>query len=555
VGDADMPLVKNRSYYVAATDAVLRELADSKSTARNHLIYGDWLSYTGEQNGDWAKVKCRGDTGWLRKSEFSEQRILEVNFIDIGQGDGCHIVTPEDEIILIDAGEGDNMFRFLNWRYNLRGRKVAGVDGVAAGEPGASPPLDIDHVVISHPDSDHYFGFKPVFESRKVSVRNIYHNGIAERPIKPADKNPDLSYPSGDDLGGYVKTADGETYLWDVVASNNQLHALVAQHPTTTKYYLSTLRAAVENNPNVNFTTLNRDSGWLPGFDESQPLRLKVLGPVSERISWGNQTRDTLQKLGNEGVTKNGHSVIIQLQIGRLKMMLGGDLNTEAEDHLFKHYCGTSIEVSKMEKDIGILRAQGSSISDFDRQNLNEKEAELEAIVIKARGHFQADITKACHHGSHHFSESFLKAINAIATVVSSGDDESYAHPRPDALGSFGKYGRGLRPLIFSTELARNTKEFTHIWQYFEQLKNYEAQLAAATTTAEKARLTKAMQEKKDRNVAVYGMITLRTNGEKVVMAQKLEVSGGNDNKWDIHEFWFNPLTAEMEYIVSAKHD
>jgi beta-lactamase superfamily II metal-dependent hydrolase len=545
-----MPLVMNRSYYLAVTDAVLRASADSTSAPRNHLIYGDWLKYLGEQDGNWAKVKCRGDTGWLRQSEFSEQRALEVNFVDIGQGDGCHIVTPDDKIVLVDAGEGENMFRFLSWRYNLRDRKVAGVDGATAGEP-----LPIDHVVISHPDSDHYFGFKPLLESRKVRVQNIYHNGIAERPIKPADKDPELWYPAGDDLGGYVKTAEGETYLWDVVASNSQMHALVAQHPTTNKFFLATMRAAVGNNPNIVFTALNRESNWLPGFDESQALRLKVLGPVSERISFGNQTRNALQKLGNEGVTKNGHSVILQLQIGRLKVMLGGDLNTESEDHLFRHYCATPIKVSELEKDIGILRAQGDSISDADRQDLNEKAAELEAIVVKARGHFQADITKACHHGSHHFSESFLRAINAIVTVVSSGDDESYAHPRPDALGSFGKYGRGLRPLIFSTELARNTKEFTHIWKYFEELKEYEAKLAAATTAAEKAKLTKAMQERKDRNVAVYGMITLRTNGEKVVMAQKLEVPGGNDNKWDIHEFWFNPLTSELEYIVSAKHD
>ena len=550
-----MPLVKSRSYYISVTDAVLREAADSQAAARNHLIFGDWLRYEGEETTDWARVKCRGDQGWLKKSQFSENRVLEVNFIDIGQGDGCHIVTPDDEIFLIDSGEGDNMFRFLNWRYNLRGRKVAGVDGAVAGQPGVGSPLAIHHAVISHPDSDHYHGFKPLFASPKIQIQNIYHNGIAERPIKAADKVPGLSYPSGDDLGGYVKTADGDTYLWDVVASNSQLHALVDQHKTTTKFYLSTLCAAVENNPAVKFTTLNKELAYVPGFGEDQALTLKLLGPVTERITWGNQTRDALLKLGNEGVTKNGHSVIIQLQFGRLKVMLGGDLNTESEDYLFKQYCGTQHDVSQLEKDIGILRAQGGSLSDADRQELQEMEAELETIIVKARGHFHADITKACHHGSHHFSESFLKAINAIVTVVSSGDDESYAHPRPDALGSFGKYGRGVRPLIFSTELARNTREFTQVWQYFEQLKAYETALAAAATAAEKTRLTRQMQEKKDRNVAVYGMITLRTNGEKVVMAQKLEVSGGNDNKWDIHELWFNPLTGELEYIVSAKHD
>ena len=132
--------------------------------------------------------------------------------------------------------------------------------------------------------------------------------------------------------------------------------------------------------------------------------------------------------------------------------------------------------------------------------------------------------------------------------MISSGDNENYSHPRPDALGSFGKYSRGIRPLIFSTELARSTREFTPIFEYYEQLKAFEAQITAATTQQEKDRLTKAMQEKKDRNVVVYGMITLRTNGEKTVFAQKLEVSGGNDKKWDIHELSYNDKTQAFEF-------
>ena len=140
-------------------------------------------------------------------------------------------------------------------------------------------------------------------------------------------------------------------------------------------------------------------------------------------------------------------------------------------------------------------------------------------------------------------------------SVISSGDEESYAHPRPDALGAFGKYGRGIRPLIFSTELARSTKEFTHIFEYFEELKAFDARIAAATTTAEKNRIKREMQERKDKNVVVYGMITLRTDGKKVVLAQKLEIAGGEDNKWDIHELRFNENLGEFAYVLaSEKH-
>jgi hypothetical protein len=77
--------------------------------------------------------------------------------------------------------------------------------------------------------------------------------------------------------------------------------------------------------------------------------------------------------------------------------------------------------------------------------------------------------------------------------------------------------------------------------------------MKAATSNKEKKKLEKEIQERKDRNVAVYGMITLRTDGEKVVLAQKLEIPGGKDNKWDIHELYFNKDRGEFEYQLAVK--
>ena len=55
-------------------------------------------------------------------------------------------------------------------------------------------------------------------------------------------------------------------------------------------------------------------------------------------------------------------------------------------------------------------------------------------------------------------------AMAARATVISSGDNEDYAHPRARVLGASARYGRESRapggellpPLIYSTELARS---------------------------------------------------------------------------------------------------
>ena len=61
------------------------------------------------------------------------------------------------------------------------------------------------------------------------------------------------------------------------------------------------------------------------------------------------------------------------------------------------------------------------------------------------------------------------------------------------------------------------------------------------------------MQERKDRNVVVYGMITLRTDGEKVIIAQKIEAPTRKSEKQDIHELRYNEDTNKFDYLSSAK--
>lgn len=116
-----------------------------------------------------------------------------------------------------------------------------------------------------------------------------------------------------------------------------------------------------------------------------------------------------------------------------------------------------------------------------------------------------------------------------MATVVSSGDNETHTHPRPDTLGAIGKHSRGKRPLIFSTELARSSKEkldikesdLEKISQLFREKEN--------ATPKRKKEINKEINQVKaniERNVAVYGMIALRTDGKKIIIAQKKEQKG-----------------------------
>lgn len=556
-----MTFVKNKSYYISQPSVVMYKTnKEDRNAEVNHLILGDWVRYLGPIRGAWCKIYSRGDEGWIRKKELSNQRVLEVNFLDIGQGDSVHMVTPDDRAILIDAGKTTNLYRFLQWRYNLRNRKVAGTGGISTSDPLAKKPIMFEAAVISHPDKDHYYGFEKIFADRKISFKNIYHNGIVERPVTKADKDKVKNIDNVkyyDDLGRYVLDGgrNDPKFIYDLVHSDAEMKALLKKHKTTRKNYISTLVELVDNpaNVSVKFTSLSKNKGHVPGFEAGKDLEIELLGPITEKRSIENKERECLRKLGGEGVTKNGHSVVMKVKIGKLSVLLGGDLNTESEDFIFKHYCQTDKTVSKIEKRIHELNHKSSARTVEEAEELNLLNATIEALILKLRKDFQVDVAKACHHGSHHFSESFLRALNALAVVISSGDEENYSHPRPDALGAFGKYGRGHRPLIFSTEIARSTREFTPLFKYFKKLEDFKARIAAAATKTEKNKITKEMENAKDSNVARYGMITLRTNGEDTILATKLEQEGSPGNKWDIHRLAFNVNSQSFEYVDKTK--
>src|SRR5690606_16749222 len=138
---------------------------------------------------------------------------------------------------------------------------------------------------------------------------------------------------------------------------------------------------------------------------------------------------------------------------------------------------------------------------------------------------------KSCHHGSHDITNEFLQSINPIVTVISSGDEESHCHPRPETLGAIGKSSRGDRHLIFSTELAGSCPEFI-------KLKRKDDENDATNDLDKKADV------RRQRIVSIYGMITVRTDGEKAIISQKLEKERsdrqGNIVKWHIDKLVWN---------------
>jgi beta-lactamase superfamily II metal-dependent hydrolase len=463
--------------YIGFPEATLRATAQPSSATVKKVLWGDWAEVV-ETDGDYRRIHCRNANGWVHYKDLQTDRILEINFIDVGQGDGCFIVTPNDEFILVDAGVGDNMYRFLKWRFNLDYNKFR---------------VPIKHLIISHPDQDHYNGFQYIINSPRFSVENIYHNGIIER--------------AGTESVG-PRDATGK-YLTDIRATHTEAKALLADEANRgNKLYPNLLWDALKVQPGPAITMLEKGSE-IKGYSKRDSVHMNILGPVTEK----KNGKKVLKYFNSAGETKNAHSVIVQLVMGKVKILLGGDLNDTSQEYLAKHYTGYN-------------------------PNHVTTEQERADMIEKGRKVFESDVIKSCHHGSQNFLDDFLSFYNPVATIISSGDNESHTHPRPDTLGAIGKHSRGNRPLIFSTELARSAKEKMTIddKDILELYKLTEKRKVA--TPADKAVLEKqiaAIRYNMERVIAVYGLINVRTDGNKIIIAQKKEERGAGFIIYELH--------------------
>ncbi len=346
----------------------------------NHLIWGDWLEILDEQAG-WYKIHSRNTYGWVHKSWVQAQRLLEINFVDVGQGDGCLVVTPDDRKLLIDAGEKDNLYRFLRWRFGSFKKQV-----------------NFEALIISHPDSDHYAGFgeffKDTYEARHIHFKTIYHNGILEAKKREIEVEED---------GQALKIGA----VAQLIQTRDDLKAALQTSPGGD--YPKLLKAADSSGRVSDICMLKASAGsvsYMPGFEQGRPVEIEVLGPLLEEAAG----QGYLRWFEDAGKTKNGHSVVLRMKYGKARFLLGGDLNQASEELLLSNYAGLALA--------GTLPAGDERI-------------------LPARQFLEAEVAKSCHHGSADTSPAFLQAVNALGSVVSSGDEEPHCHPRPSRSGSW----------------------------------------------------------------------------------------------------------------------
>ncbi|QUL37083.1 hypothetical protein [Erythrobacter sp. JK5] len=450
----------------------------------------------------------------IRSEHVARERPLEIIFVDVGQGDGSILITPErdeaERIIVIDAGEGDHMREFLGKRFG-----------------GYRRDLLFHAAVITHPDKDHYLGFLDIFdtprpagaagspEAKAVRFEKVYHNGIVERP--------DLS--GWAQVGGLVEDpVTGIDYVHDLAVDHADIERIfgapvVIATGGNAKKFPQVVRAALDNGSftrrdgtqgRTEFAMLSTAHGdldaqgrsWLPEFRDGQrSYSIRVLGPVVERDANG---APRLRRLSAYGKTKNGHSVLLKLRFGRFDILFGGDLNTPAEKFLLKHYAGIS-------------RWPSTTIARQD-------------MILAAREVFESSVMKVCHHGAADVTDEFLETVNPAAFVISSGDAEGHVHPRPDLLGRLGRLGRGDSPILLSTELQRSTREREDARLVARLRKDIAAQIERQTK-ARKERIDKAVDQLGGTNVLVDGAIYVKTDGQRLIAAFRIETAS-EKKKW-----------------------
>nr|WP_137677275.1 hypothetical protein [Parerythrobacter lutipelagi] len=530
-----------------------------------HLLWGDWTQVTDDDFiadgtghaldppltsdehdalrdliAGMVPVRVRGVSGYMHPEDLERERLLEVVFVDVGQGDGALLVTPDDKKYVIDAGEGENMYRYLRWRF--RNFEKA--------------HTDFDGLIITHPDMDHYEGFRRLIEDGAVHASHIWHNGVVEQFGTSSDGD---QLTSKDHLLGKRETSAGQSYIVDLCTDDAALSAMLdnrtrwvknsSGRPKKYPDLLETARTSLHENGERRFPDiamlstihgeLSGGRSYLPGFAPANATEceIEIVGPVVEPASDGTPRLRTFGENPapkttsmDSGKTKNGHSVLLRLRYRDVTLLFGGDLNSPAE-------C--------------FLMTQASGGPYVDPKNLDE--AGQAAVRQTVRTRYGADVAKACHHGSADFTDLFLSAINPAATVISSGDEESHAHPRCDTLGAIGLHGRGERPLIFSTELSRSTLEFTkrEDTPWFQAAK-LRGELTAIDDperrAAQEAEIARLEEDEKKTNVTVYGSINLRSDGRKIVLAYMLE-KPSNSRRWDVYPLEMDADAGRLTYL------
>lgn len=467
-----------------------------------HFLWGDRVDVL-EEDGDRSRVRGRHryKTCWIDSAALHGEALLEIYFIDVGQGDGILIVTPERKHMLIDGGyprakqnTGKSAADFVDWKFYA---------------DYGDDTIRLDAMMASHNDLDHYGGLDDLLDLTQdeeldcdhVKIDRFYHAGLSWWKTPQKDRTLGDTHKVGSKHYFTDLLGDRDTAVDQLDAgANPRLQGLWAD------FVGKLTRAEAQDGSATQFERLSDQTGTLPHLAEPG-LVFRVLGPL-EVDAGGKPGLERLS--GGDSQNTNGHSITLRVDYKATRVLLTGDLNRRSQKLLLDGHAGH------------------------------------ESV-------FMADVAKACHHGSDDVSLEFLSRVNPSATVISSGDGEGHDHPRPGIVGASGVTGyltikddQVLTPLVYSTETARSVSmgkptsidvkqaggadfelagnDFANSVMHFEETK--PGAFAPEKKHKEMKRLSVVAGQ-------VYGLVNVRTDGKTIVCATMNE----KDGSWAIKKF------------------
>jgi hypothetical protein len=485
---------------------------DSKSHSEGSATFGDEIKIL-EVNNDWTTVEFVNRYGnWAKgfiKGNFNtrDTGILKFSMVDVQQGDGMVVETPEGKILLIDGGDNKLFARHVAARFKHR-------------KSTAASPLEIEAIIITHGDADHFDGLSEIKRSEDAKEerkrlfaypKRVFHNGLLKRPTKVDDHKL-----SDHEMFGRTGTLVGTEEAAVIDLYDNFLDAPTHAMNKPFNVWRETLKhwQKRKGSPiDIKRLAFGMNEAEIFDFLGEEGITVELQGPFEERTTdpvtgqlvqalpfFHTPPKSAELSLSNgesrmgsisASHTINGHSLAFRLTYGNVRFNFTGDMNKES------------------------MALTASRIPSSD---------------------LEAEIIKAPHHGSHDFDMTALKAMRPVVALVSSGDDSAakeYIHPRATLMSALGQAMRGPDGIVLTTELtaffAYQDECFRKedIVKYFAlqgdiqyDAKALKKLFASATIKARKSSKNGYAELNSFAGFERYnfGIINVRTDGERVLV-------------------------------------
>lgn len=149
--------------------------------------------------------------------------LLKVHYLDVGQGDSIFVELPNNETMLIDAAESYQSENIINYLKNLNYQKI-------------------DYVIGTHPHTDHIGGLKDIintFEIGKIYMPKVVSTTKTYESLLMAIKDKNLKINTAK---AGTSIIDTDTLKINILAPNNSIYTELNNYSVVTKITYGTTK-------------------------------------------------------------------------------------------------------------------------------------------------------------------------------------------------------------------------------------------------------------------------------------------------------------------------